>query len=168
MITQQAANYAKVLFSLGIKEESILSAKNIFLENKTLIEVFENPVIKQEEKEAVINVVFEEDIRKFIKLVCENKSIGIIDEIFDAYEGMELASKNIIKATLRYVTKPDDAELDQIKNMVCSKYNKTGVSLTLVQDTSLLGGFVLTVGDTEYDKSIKGTLARMQKTLVGR
>jgi F-type H+-transporting ATPase subunit delta len=168
MITQQAANYAKVLFSLGIKEEVILPTKNIFLENKTLIEVFDNPVIKQEEKEAVIKAVFEEEIRRFIKLVCENKCIGIINEIFEAYEGMELASKNIIKATLTYVTKPDDTELEQIKNMVCSKYNKTGVSLKLLEDTSLIGGFVLTVGDMEYDKSIKGTLAEMQKTLVGR
>ncbi|MFU0828355.1 MAG: hypothetical protein ACFWTJ_12655 [Lachnoclostridium sp.] len=40
--------------------------------------------------------------------------------------------------------------------------------MELKEDPSLIGGFVLKVGNTEYDKSIKGTLDELQKTLVRR
>ncbi len=168
MITSRAANYAKVLFSLGLPEDSIQKAEQILEENNDLVEALDNPVVKQQEKEAVIDDIFEKDIRSFIKLLCKNQCIGNIDRIFEAYESIDLDSRNIIKAKLSYVTRPDDTELEQIKDMMRNKYKKTGVILELQEDTSLMGGFVLSVGDTEYDKSMKGTLLELQKILARR
>jgi F-type H+-transporting ATPase subunit delta len=91
-----------------------------------------------------------------------------ISQIFDMYEDVVLESKNIVKAKLTYVTKPDDDQINKIKEFVCNKYNKAGVLLELKEDASLIGGIVLSVGDVEYDKSIKGTLSSLHKTLVWR
>jgi len=168
MITSQAANYAKVLYSLGIGEESVHRAEQILTENRELVNALGNPIIKKQEKEAVVNDIFSNDIRGFINVLCNNQCIGIFDKIFEAYETIILDSKNLITAKLSYVTRPDDAEIKQIKDMVCNKYKKAGVILTLEEDTSLIGGFVLAVGDMEYDKSIKGTLSELQKALVRR
>lgn len=168
MITSQAANYAKVLYSLGIDEESVRRAEQILTEHRELVNALENPVINKQEKEAVVKDIFSNDILGFINVLCNNRCIGIFDKIFKAYETIILDSKNLITAKLSYVTRPDDEEISQIKDMVCSKYKKAGVILTLEEDTSLIGGFVLTVGDTEYDKSIKGTLSELQKALVRR
>ena len=167
-MTSKAANYAKVLFSLGLKEETVQQTKQIFSESFELIDALDNPIIKEKDKEAVIERIFEKDIRSFLKVLCSNQCIGILDKIFEAYETLVLDSKNIIAAKLSYVTRPDDAELEQIKDMLCDKYRKTGVILDLEEDTSLIGGYVLTVGDMEYDKSIRGTLSEMQKALVRR
>ena len=62
----------------------------------------------------------------------------------------------------------DNEDIEQVKEMICKKYNKAGVELDLIEDPSLIGGMVLKVNDTEYDKSIKGTLDEMQKSLVRR
>ncbi|WMJ87278.1 ATP synthase F1 subunit delta [Anaerocolumna sp. MB42-C2] len=168
MMTSKAANYAKVLFSLGLKEETVQQTKQIFSESYELIDALDNPIIKEKDKEAVIERIFEKDIRGFLKVLCSNQCISILDKIFEAYETLVLDSKNIIAAKLSYVTRPNEAELEQIKDMLCDKYRKTGVILDLEEDTSLIGGYVLTVGDMEYDKSIRGTLSEMQKALVRR
>lgn len=168
MITQRALNYAKILYSLEVQEDSIKSAKNLLTNVSELVEVLENPVIGKQEKASVIDALFEKDIRSFLKVLCENNSIGLYTQIFDAYDELVLDNKNILKAKLTYAVKPKEDEMNQIKNMLCEKYKKTGVFLELEEDTSLIGGFVLHVGDMEYDKSIKGTLSVMQKTLIRR
>lgn len=168
MITRRAENYGKVLFSLSPSEESIQQSKQILSENCELIKVLDNPVINKQEKEAVIDSLFEKEICNFMKVLCENKCIRIANMIFEAYETIVLASENIIKAKLSYVTRPDDSELGQIKDMISNKYKRIRVELELQEDTSLIGGFVLIIGDTEYDKSIKGTLFELQKTLARR
>ncbi len=168
MITWRAENYARVLYSMGINEKTILSTKQILTECEELVEALDNPAIKKKEKEAIIEAVFDHEMNNFIKVLCENNCIGMSDMIFKAYETIALEHKNIIQAKLSYVVRPDDIQLDQIKMMLCDKYKKTGVKLELQEDESLIGGYVLTVGDMEYDKSIKGTLSELKKTLVGR
>jgi F-type H+-transporting ATPase subunit delta len=168
MMTSQAANYAKVLFSLGLSEESINKSKEILLGNSELVEVLENPSIRKKEKEAVIDDIFEKDIRNFLKVLCLHQQISFISRIFSEYDKLALESRNVIRAKISYITKPEETELEQIKSMLCNKYKKTGVILELFEDPSLIGGYVLTVANTEYDKSIKGTLKEMQKALVRR
>lgn len=168
MISQRALNYARVLNSMEITEESVLKAKQLLSESNELVEALVNPVIKQQEKASVIDTLFEKEIGKFLKVLCENNSIGDFEEIFNAYEEILLGQKNIIKAKLSYAVKPEEEELNQIKKTLCDKYKKTGVFLELEEDASLIGGYVLYVGDIEYNKSIKGALSEMQKTLIGR
>lgn len=168
MITSQAANFAKVLFSLKIQEEVVGKTREILSLNKELIEVLNNPTIRRQQKEAVIDRIFDKEICSFVKVLTLHGQIGNVDEIFREYDCLVLESKNLLKVTLAYVTKPEDAQLEQIKDMLCNKYRKAGVIMELKEDPSLIGGFVLTVGNTEYDKSIKGTLDELQKTLVRR
>lgn len=168
MITWQAVNYAKVLFSLGIAENIVQNTRDVLLGSKDLMNALNNPSIKLKEKEAVIDKVFDKEICSYLKVICKNQYINMIESIFEAYDTFVLDRKNMIKASLSFITRPDDTELEQIKEMVCNKYKKAGVCLELIEDKSLIGGFVLKVEDTEYDKSIKGTLLEMQKALARR
>lgn len=168
MITWQAANYAKVLFSLGLNEDEVKESSEILLNNRELLQVLDNPVIKDKEKEAVIDKIFTKEIGDFLKVLSTNKSIGLIDNIYEEYESLILDSKNIAKAKLSYVTRPDETELVQIKDMICNKYDKAGVNLELEEDASLIGGYVITIGNTVYDKSMKGTLLELKKALARR
>ena len=168
MITQKAVNYAKVLYSLQLQEETVSHAKKLLVENEELVSVFESPIIEKKDKEAVIDALFHQEIGKFLKVLCDNKSIGMVLDIIASYENMLYDSKNILPVKLFYAVKPDGQELEQMKDSLCQKYNKTQVLLELVEDASLIGGYVLTVGDTEYDKSIKGAMQELKKALVGR
>lgn len=168
MITQCAANYATVLHSLKIAENIVMQSKEILLEHPQLINALENPSVRKEEKEAVVDAIFPVGIRNFLKIVCFYNHIDICKEIFEAYEMLLLKEENKIRAKLLYVIDFEEEELDQIKEMICNKYRKTGVVLELERDPSLIAGFVLTIDGVEYDKSIKGTLDELKQTLVGR
>lgn len=168
MISQGALNYAKILYSLGLKEKSVDQTKKLLLNCKELMEALENPVITIKEKASVIDALFDAEISAFMKVLCENDVIGNFAEIMEAYEEIVLEHKNMIKVELSYAVKPDEEQLNQITRMLCEKYNKAEVILETREDTSLIGGYVLRVKDTEYNKSIKGALSNMQKTLTGR
>lgn len=168
MISQRALNYAKILYSMKLQEEVLSSAKALLLEQSELMEALENPLVKKQEKEAVIDRLFHKEISSFIKVLCENNGVHLFDQIIEAYEEMELKQNNILKARLAYVVKPENEELVQIRKMLCDKYNKSGVVLELTEEPSLIGGYILYVGDTVYDKSIKGALSEMQKALSRR
>lgn len=168
MITAQAANYAKVLFSLGLQEECIENTREILLESRELVEALKNPNIKKKEKESVINRIFNKEISGFLKVLSLHQQIGIVSMIFQAYDALALENKSLLKAELFYVTQPDAEEINQIEDMLCRKYKKTRVIMKLEEDPALIGGFVLMVANTEYDKSIKGTLEELQKALVRR
>jgi F-type H+-transporting ATPase subunit delta len=166
-MSERARNYARAIYELNIPEKCVHNSKDIILSCIELQEALLNPAVKNREKHAVIDKIFDKEIRNFFKTLCDHESLDILWQIFDAYDAIVLDSKNMIKATITFVTKPDEYQLGKIKEMVCRKYNKSGVELEMKEDMSLIGGFVLTVGDIVYDKSIKGTLSGLYKTLVG-
>lgn len=165
-MTQCAMNYAKDLFDLKINKECVQNTINIILENKELFSALSNPSINKGEKHAVIDSIFEEEIRSFLKVLSDNDCMEIIGEIFKQYQMILLERNQVIKATLSYVSKPEDEQIEEMKVMICKKYNKADVLLELKEDLSLLGGFVLSVEDMVYDKSVRGTLSSLEKTLV--
>lgn len=168
MITQRALNYGKVLKFLQVKEE-VMDATDKLLNNcSALNEVLENPVIKRKEKYAVIDDIFVPDIADFMKLLCDHNMIGAFGEIKEAYDALMFEQRDVMKAKLFYATRPENVQLEQIKSMLCQKYKKKEVFLDLEEDASLIGGFVLYAEGTEFDKSIKGALSELQKTLIGR
>lgn len=168
MMSQRATNYAKILLWLRIPEESVRKAIQLLVESKELSDALKNPAIKRKEKEAVIDRLFERQVQSFIKVLCAEQCIGIAGDILREYDTLYLASKDMIRAKLSFVTELDHSEQEQMKDMICKKYNKAGVELELSEDASLIGGFCLTVGDTQYDRSIRGTLKELEKALVRR
>ncbi|MBQ7583146.1 MAG: F0F1 ATP synthase subunit alpha [Lachnospiraceae bacterium] len=63
-----------------------------------------------------------------------------------------------LKARLKFVMPPTAAQADRFRDFIASKYNvkKEDVELELSRDTDVLGGFILYVGEDEYDWSLKG------------
>ena len=55
-----------------------------------------------------------------------------------------------------------------MKVFLCDKYQKADVKIQIVEDTSLLGGFILHVENDEYDWSLKGRLTRLEQKLTWR
>lgn len=161
-------NYAKVLFDLTIPEEYINETKKMFSECPGLMKALASPVVSKKEKHAVIDKVIPQPVRSFLKVVTDNGEADSIFLIFKSYDEFVLKKNKVVKAVFAYVTKPDDGKIDDIKNMICQKYHKTGVDLQLKEDPSLIGGFVLTVGDDVYDRSVKASITKLQNSLVRR
>ncbi len=167
-MTERAIQYGKVLFELKLASNLIQDTKDTFAGSKPLIDALDNPSVKTDEKHAVIDRLFDPSIRSFLKVVTDNKMIGQIGDIFEAYHDCSISEKNWVKATLYYVSRPDEIQIANIKDKVKKEYNKDGVELELVEQPSLIGGFVLKVNDFEIDRSIKGSLEQLTQKLMRR
>lgn len=126
-----------------------------------------NPTISEAEKFAVIDRIFPESLRTFLKVVCQNGQIDSILEIFSEYQALERRQRHCAHAVLEYVTPLTDAQLTAMKNDLC-KTGEPEVQLELHQNPELLGGFILHIGDDEYDRSVRSAVRNMRKSLIRR
>ncbi len=167
-MTRQAENYAKALYELKVPDVAMKKTKIILTSSKELTDALLHPEVKQSEKHRVIDAIFDHEVSGFLKVLCDHSSFEMIWQILDAFDALVLMDKKQIKAVLCYVTKPEEDQLGRMKAMLCNKYHVNEALLELKEDPSLVGGFILTVGNTIFDKSIRGALANLYASLVKR
>ncbi|MCU6763607.1 F-type ATPase subunit delta [uncultured Roseburia sp.] len=167
-MTQEAINYAQVLYELQVPEEAVVKAGEIFKMSPPLKEALENPVVPLKEKQAVIDRVFAPEVRNFLKLICKYQTVSQIPDIVQEYKKIVREHKHILSAELIYAAKPQEEQIASIKEYLKKEYQCQDVELELKADPQLLGGFVLKVGNEEYDWSYSGRLKQLQQKLIRR
>lgn len=165
---QAAINYGQALFQSSVSREAVSSAGEIYRESGELGRVLENPMITPKEKEKVIQRIFPREMWDFMKLVCLNNKAKHLPEIFRYYEELAREADSVLKAALYYTVMPGEKTLGQMKEYLCREYAVKTAELELIQDSSLLAGFILQVGNTQYDCSTRGALTRLRQKLVRR
>ena len=167
-MVQTTISYIKVLYELNISLEAVHEAQRILSENPQVQEVLENPVISREAKDRVINRIFPGEIQNFIKVVKNHGKTSLLSEIFHGYEAYRKKCEEILTARLIYVTKPTQRQIDDMKQFLCTRYGKKQAELELIEDPSLLGGFILQADDHEYDWSLRARYQRLGEKLMRR
>ena len=77
-------SYATVLLTLPNASDAVADAQQTFQNCPLLTDSLSNPTISEAEKFAVIDRIFPESLRTFLKVVCQNGQIDSILEIFSA------------------------------------------------------------------------------------
>lgn len=165
---QIAINYAKVLYELGISKNIIEETQEILSLEPLLKRTLISPVVSEQKKHNIIEKVFPKEMHHFFKVLCGYKSMEVIDEIFVAYKDYYNEQNSILEAKLTYVTAPNQEQLNGIKKYLMNKYHKKQVELSLVEDPSIIGGFIIQAQNFETDRSIKGRFNQLQQRLVRR
>jgi F-type H+-transporting ATPase subunit delta len=89
-------------------------------------------------------------------------------QIFDAYRDYSDKQSQTLRAELRYVSLPDEKQLEGIKAFLCKKHNARDVKIEMTEDKTLIGGFVIAAEGKEYDRSVKGRLEALHRQLIRR
>ena len=138
-----AARYAKsflqLAFQKDVLEESVKDMQMIndtCLASKDLILLLQSPIVKTHKKLSILEAIFKSNVSEF--------------------------TYSFIKLVIKSVDGVDDVILDKVKAMVKATYSKE-VEIVEVKDKSLIGGFVLTIGDNQIDASISRRLAELRK-----
>lgn len=166
-MTQTELNYATVLYELPVEKTSILTARECFKNVPTLKDILANPTIDSKKKGAIIEKVFPKDIQAFLKKICEYGRMGQIEQIFEAYDKYCEGKEAMICAQLFYVTKPSKEQQEGFEQFIKKEYGCREVKLQLIEERSLLGGFLLKVGSIEYDYSLMGKLKTLRQQIIG-
>lgn len=162
-MTQTAVNYGRVLYELGISKEAVNESRRILKEVPQLKKALAGPVVMEKTKFEIIEKIFPWEMVNFLKVACKNHQAGQLEEMLEGYEDYAYKTEHILKASLAYVTPPSGDQIEKIKEVLQRKYAKQDIRLTLKQDSSLIGGFILQAEGRETDRSLRGRLERLRR-----
>lgn len=171
--TRAALRYAKALLNLakehGLHEEvneNMLLISNTIAQNKDLQVLLKSPIVKSETKRKVLDGIFEPHINNLSKglidLLVDNKRIELLGDatkkytlIFDFLMGYEVA---IVTTAVPITPEIEKQVLDKISTLTDSD-----ISIKNIINPNIIGGFILRLGDIQYDASISQKFQTLRK-----
>ena len=173
MSTRAAIRYAKAVLDQAnhakISEVVFGDMKSIqetLAGSKELRVVLQSPVVKAEDKKQALLQIFEKnsDVTKgLIQILSSNKRINLLGSVAGAYVDLYNNSKGVKVATVTTAV----AITPEIQATVLSKVKQmTGsenVTIHNTIDERIIGGFILRVGDLQYNASIANQLGNLKR-----
>ena len=170
--TRAAIRYAKAILDLA-KDQNAVSVVNddmksiatAIAETKELNEMLQSPVVPSATKKSALLAVFN-NLNKLstnlIDVLISNKRIDILGDVAQKYNQLfdENQGTQVAKVTSA-VPLTDDFKkmaLDKVRELT-----DKDAEITNVIDESILGGFILRVGDLQYDASIANKLSKLKR-----
>ncbi|MCL7752368.1 ATP synthase F1 subunit delta [Polaribacter sp. Z022] len=168
-----ALRYAKAILNLAkdSKEETVVNDDMLLIgatisENDDLEVMLRSPIVKSEDKIKVLNALFGSKINNItlglFHLLEDNKRIAMLESIAKQYAIIYDYDKHMQEAkVITAVPLTKDVEKAVLAKIVAL----TGEKANLVNEVneSILGGFILRVGDVQYDASISNYLNELKK-----
>jgi len=170
-----SVRYAKALMAVG-KENQCLDAFKADMdmisvtiaENQMFRQLLDNPVIRPPQKRKVMTELLEKRVHpltlNFINLIIRNRRELILADVARDFIDLYEKAKGIKRAHLVSATGMDDPSKRQLQQQLNVLF-KADVQMTDETNPALIGGYIIRVGDQQYDASLSSALQRMRKTL---
>jgi F-type H+-transporting ATPase subunit delta len=131
--------------------------------------VLELPSLQASQKCRMVDSVLKDQISEIsvsmINLVIQNNREIYLSAIARNFGDLYRQARGIRKASLVTAKPVDEATLDGIKKLIARAYD-TKVELKTAVDQDVIGGFVLTIEDQQYDASVATSLRKLKKQLL--
>lgn len=170
--SRAALRYAKAILDFAVEkkataavERDMRSISATIADSKELQDVLASPVIKSAIKKKALAAIFTDTnniSQGLIDLLIENKRISMLQEV--AFKYIVLNEK-LKGQDVAYVTTAVPLTPELEKKVLQQIAQLTGNEVTLENkiDGSIIGGFVLRVGDLQYDASISNQLNNLKR-----
>ncbi|MFT6370821.1 MAG: F-type H+-transporting ATPase subunit delta [Maribacter sp.] len=170
--SRAAVRYAKAILDLAADkrvtdavEKDMRSIVTTVSDSKELRQMLASPVITGTAKKDILSKIFKNShaiSEGLIALLVENKRISILNEVALKYI---IINEQLKGKDVAYVTTavPMDATMEKkiLKQVTAITGNE--VTLENTVDENIIGGFVLRVGDLQYDASIANKLNNLKR-----
>ena len=170
--TRAAIRYAKAVLSLASDQNAAEAVNNdmkliatTIEENVELSQVLKSAVVKSEVKKAALTQIFP-NINAIssglFNILMSNKRIDILGDVATKYSQLfdELQGKEIAQVTTA-IPMTNDLELKVLAKV--KELTSKAVELENIVDESILGGFILRVGDKQYNASVANKLNKLKR-----
>ncbi len=171
-MSRAAIRYAKAILETAVSTgkanqvnddmKSIIAAVN---SSADLKEFLASPIITSEVKMNVLSEVFgsvQADTKSLFRLLQENKRFEILEAIatqfnaqFDEMNGVEVA-----KVTTAF---PITADLEAKILAKATSISTKKITIQNTVDPSIIGGFILRIGDKQYNASVSNRLQELKR-----
>jgi F-type H+-transporting ATPase subunit delta len=131
--------------------------------------VLRHPAVNATEKKQLIISIFGGKVHeltlRLLEMLTERRRLELLPYIERHAQDIWRGKQNIVAGTLVYAEKPDSKTLQEIKDKLQKQLGKT-LELSEKEDKSLIGGYLLQIGDQVIDGSLKGRLQQIEKALL--
>jgi F-type H+-transporting ATPase subunit delta len=171
-MSRAAIRYAKAIIENAVsngRADAVNQDMNLILStvssNEELQHFLISPVVKPQQKYTAIAEIFatvQPDTKGLFLLLKENKRFEILADIAKQYNAQHdvLNGIEVAKVTTAFPITPDlEAKvLAKIKEFSSSK-----ITLENIIDPSIIGGFILRIGDQQYNASVANRLQELKR-----
>ncbi|AWM13775.1 ATP synthase F1 subunit delta [Flavobacterium sediminis] len=170
--SRAAIRYAKAILDIAQgnnNSEKVLADMNTIVsavkESKELKLFLESPIVNVQTKRNALVEVFasaQPETKALFQLLLENKRFGILASIGDQYQELYNEANGIENAVVTTAVPLDAALEDKVLAKIATFTSKK-VNLTNVVDPAIIGGFVLRIGDQQYNASVANRLLQLKR-----
>lgn len=168
--------YSKAFFLLAKEKDLTAELRkdagliaNVCSQSADFNVLLNSPVVKISGKVKAIKSIFEGKINilslNFLVLITENKREKYIPGIFRNLEDLYRQEEGIKTAVLTSSQPLDDSVALQVTKILEKEF-KSKVELSQKINSEIIGGFVLRIGDQQYDASIITQLKKIKEQLL--
>ena len=173
--TRAAIRYAKAVLSLAtdnqkaeaVQADMALIGQSI-ANNASLENALKSPVVKLLEKAAVLDALFpsvSSESKSLFTTLVSNKRVNILGQIATQY-GILYDQVNNKENAFVTTAIPMTSELEEKVMAKLKTLTTKEVTLRKSIDANILGGFVLRVGDLQYDASVSNQLNTLKRKFI--
>ena len=170
--TRAAIRYAKAILEFSetanateLVNQDMSAIKTALTSSADLAELMVSPVIEGKAKYNVLLNVFpdvQEQTKSLFRLLLENKRFALLEAITIKYNAIFEEKAGVETA---YVTTAValTSELEQKVIATASTFSNKKITINNIIDPSILGGFVLRIGDQQYNASVASRLQELKR-----
>ncbi len=170
--SRAAIRYAKATLDFAVErktadkvEKDMRGIASTIADNLDLQQMLSSPVVKSETKKNSLKQIFKgsnEITFGLIDTLADNKRIGLLQEVANKYI---IQYEKMKGEDVAYVTTAIPLTDDLEKKVLAQVKKLTGNKVTLQNkvDDSILGGFILRLGDLQYDASVANKLNTLKR-----
>lgn len=153
-------------------EQDLQLVSKVVKDQPAFLEILGHPSVETSEKKNMIENVFRKSIHEVVlntlKLLCERRRAMVIPELVNDFSHIAGKELGQVDAHVTSAFALNKEHLDDIQKTFTGILAKQVRLASSTVDKELIGGIQVRIGDTLYDGSIAGKLARLGKSLQER
>ncbi len=171
--SRAALRYAKAVIQNSKEDNTsdlvfgdMQSVKDTIEGSKELRLMLQSPIIKTNDKREALLAIFKnqsETIKKLINLLVDNKRAHLLGDVAASYVHLHNEAKGVKTAKVTTAVPLSETLEEKVLAKVKELTGSNSVTLENTVDPSIIGGFVLRVGDLQYDASIANKLDNLKR-----
>lgn len=174
-VSRISSRYAKSLMELGLERNELESVKKDILyfteamKSRDLYLLLKSPIINAGKKLSIINAVFGGKIgtttMAFIEIIIKKGREMYLPEIAGDFLNQYKLHNRISTVKITTATPLSAESVNELKaKLMTSDITMDKLEISEKVDPSIIGGFIIEVGDKLYDASISHKLEEMKKS----
>lgn len=177
-VTRIASRYAKSLMDFSTEKgntEAVLQDMKYVKEAskvRDLKMLLNSPIISLDKKKGVFDAIFKDKISEtsnvFLHIILKKGRERYIPNIAAAFEEQYKKQNKITSVNITTAAALDEEAMDRLqKELLGSSVTDKSLDIEMNVDPSIIGGYILKIGDKLYNASVAHQLEKLKKEFSG-